>query len=67
MAAFARPGWAQAATAVNPAAAATEAAIAALVTTETRRRPASRACNRPEREPWGERGEVDGIEPSIGE
>jgi hypothetical protein len=66
---FARPGWAQAATAVNAAAAATEAATTVRVTTETRRRPASRAWRRPDREApeRGERGEEVGIEPRIGQ
>jgi len=77
---LARPGWAEAATAVNPAAAATDAATTVRVTIETRRRPASRARKRPdedladadlafrdaaEPEARGERG--DGIEYRIGE
>jgi len=67
---LARPGWAQAATAVKPAAPAIEAATTVRVTIEIRRRPASRACKRLDRDSVdrdnGERGDVGDIESRIG-
>ena len=47
---FDRPGWAQAAIAVKRPAAATDPTTTTLVTTETRRSPASRARSARERE-----------------